>query len=78
VSALKGLFDVNREAPLVHPGDSYKVSVRIFWRDPSLKHNATRACNGQSIAIPGGWRGVGGQSAVGTVVVDEFLQIIKE
>jgi len=39
VSRLKGLFDVNREARLVQPGDSYKVSVSILGRDPPSKHH---------------------------------------
>jgi hypothetical protein len=41
VSGLNGLFDVNREARLVQPGDSYKVSVSILRRDPSLAYHTT-------------------------------------
>jgi hypothetical protein len=71
VSGLTGLFEVNRAAWLVQPGDSHKVSVRILGRDPPLKHHSTRARHGEQIAIPRRLRGVGGQGAVGVVVVDE-------
>jgi hypothetical protein len=54
VSGLKGLFDVNREARLVQPSDSYKVSVSILGRHPSLKHHPARARHREPIAIPAG------------------------
>ena len=75
MSGLKGLLDGNREAWLVQPGDSYKVSVRILRRHPSLKHHPTRARHGEQIAIPRGLLGVGGQGAAGTVIVDELGEI---
>jgi len=40
VSGPKGLFDVNREARLVQPGDSYKASVSIT--DVTHRSNTTR------------------------------------
>jgi hypothetical protein len=64
VSGLKGLFDLDREARLVQPGDSYKVSVRFLRRHPPLKHHPTGTHHGEQVAIPGGLGRVGGQWAV--------------
>src|SRR4029450_8388520 len=63
------------EARLVSPGDSYKVSVSILGRHPALKHDATRTRHREQIAIPRRLRGVGGQRAVGVVVVDELPKV---
>jgi len=58
------LFDVNREARLVQPSDSYKVKVSILRRHPPCKYHPTRARHREQIAIPRGLGGVGGQGAV--------------
>ena len=54
-----------------------EVQLGILRHDPSLKHDATRACNGQSIAIPRGLGGVGGQGAVGTVGIKEVGEVVQ-
>jgi len=73
VSGLKGLFDGNREARLVRPGDSYKVSVSILGRHPPPKHHTAWAPDSEPVTIPRRLRGVGGQGTVGTVGGDEVL-----
>jgi len=37
------MFDVNREARLVQPDDSHKVSVSVLRCDPPLEHHAAWA-----------------------------------
>jgi hypothetical protein len=74
VSGLKGLY----EARLVLPGDSYKVSLSILWRDPPLKHHPTRARHRQQVAIPGGLGRITGQRAVRAMVSDEVFKVGKE
>jgi hypothetical protein len=74
VSGLKGLY----EARLVLPGDSYKVSLSILWRDPPLKHHPTSVGHGESIAVPGRLGGVAGQGAVGAVIVDELFEVSEK
>ena|SRR6266700_2209548 len=69
---------MNREARLVQPGNSYKVSVSILGRDPPPKHHPTRTRYREQIAIPRGLQGVSGQGAVATVIVDELSQIKEE
>ena len=39
-------------------------ALGIQRRDPSLEHDATWTGDGEEIAIPGWWGGVGGQEAV--------------
>jgi hypothetical protein len=73
VSGLKGLFDGNREARLVQPGDSYKLSVQ--GRHPPPKHHPTRTRHCEQIAIPRRLRGVGGQGAVETMVMGELFEV---
>jgi membrane associated rhomboid family serine protease len=69
---------VNREARLGQPGVSCEISVSILRRHPPLKHHATRAHHGEQVAIPGGFRGVSGQGAVGAVVVEETGDINQQ
>jgi hypothetical protein len=78
VSELNGLFDVNREAWLVEPGDSYKISVSMLRRDPPPKHHPTRTRHREPIAIPRGLGGVAGHGAVRAVVGDELFKVGEE
>jgi hypothetical protein len=69
------LFDGNRKAQLLQPGDSYKVGVSILRCDPPPKHHPARARDSEHVAIPR-WRGgVGGQGPVGVVGVNELCEI---
>jgi hypothetical protein len=70
------LFDVNREARLVQPGDSYKVSVS--FHGVTHRANATRSRHCEQIPIPRGLRGVAGQRAVGAMIVDEVFYFREE
>jgi hypothetical protein len=72
------LFDANSEARLVPPGDSYKVSVSILRRDPPLEHHPTRSRHREQVAIPRWSGGVGGQTAVGAMVVDEVFEVSEQ
>ena len=52
VSGLKGFVAGTREAQLVQPGDSCKVSVSIHWRHPPPKHHAAWTRHRKQVAIP--------------------------
>jgi hypothetical protein len=78
VSGANGWFDANRDARLVQPGDSYKVSVSILRRHPPLKYHATWARHLEQIAIPRGLGGVAGHGAVRAVVGDELFKVGEE
>jgi hypothetical protein len=72
------LLDGNREARLVQPGDSYKVSVSVLRRDPPPKPHPTRTRHCEQVAIPDGLRGVAGQRAVPAVIVNEVFKVGEE
>ncbi len=74
MSGLKGVFGVNRETWLVQPGDSYKISVSILRRDPPPKHHPACTRHHEQIAIPRRLRSVGGQRAMGAMIMDKFLK----
>ena len=65
--------DPDREG-LVQRSGLEQVQLSIQGRDPAFKHHPTFACDGEPVAIPRGLRGVGGQGAVGAVVVDEVFE----
>jgi len=45
---------------------------------PPLKHHPARARHGEQVAVPGGFRRVARQGAVGAVVVDELFKVSEE
>ena len=75
MSGLNGLFDGNRAARLVQPGDSYKVSVSILGRHSPRKCHSTRTRHLEQVAVPRRLCRVGGQGAVGVVIVEEGFKV---
>ena len=55
-----------------------QIQISTLRRDPPLEHHATRARHGQQMAIPRGLGGVGRESAVDPVILDELGQVREE
>ena len=56
-------------------GQTQRIQLSIQGRDPPLKHHPTRARHREQVTVPRGLRGIGGQRAVRTMVVDELLKV---
>jgi hypothetical protein len=63
---------------LVQPCRPQQIQLSIPWSDPPLKHHSTGARHGKQVAIPGGIGRIGGQGAVGAMVVDEVFEVVEE
>jgi hypothetical protein len=60
---------------LVQPGGPQQVQLSILGRDPPVEHHPARTPHSEPVAVPGGFRGVSSEGAVGVVGVDELFQI---
>jgi hypothetical protein len=62
-------------AALVRSRRPEQIQLDIHLCDPPPKHHPTPTRHGEQAAVPGGLRGVGGQMAVGAVIVDELFKV---